>query len=148
MRLTKSNWPVFEDRLSNLTPNSSPVWGTMSPAQMLAHLTFVTEAAMGMHDLKDESTFISRYLIKNLVMYVLPSFPRNVKAPDVITPDPEDKFELERVKFIRQTETYLNLCEHEPDRVFIHMFFGPMTLRSSQRLNGLHINHHFTQFGV
>ena len=115
---------------------------------MLAHLTFFFETALGKFDVKDESTFFSRNVILFLLLYVMPGFPKNVKAPETITPEPDSDFEAERAKFERLAQAFIDLTNKEPNRIITHMFFGPMTLRTNSRLLGLHINHHFKQFGV
>ncbi|MDP8242591.1 MAG: DUF1569 domain-containing protein [Candidatus Hinthialibacter antarcticus] len=148
MILNQDNWLEFQQRVRKLQPQDRAQWGSMTPAKMLAHLTFFFESALGKFDVKDESTFFSRNVILFLLLYVMPGFPKNVKAPEMITPEPDSDFEAERAKFERLAQAFIDLTNKEPNRVISHMFFGPMTLRTNSRLLGLHINHHFKQFNI
>lgn len=148
MILNRENWPVFQQRLRQLQPQSRAQWGTLTPAKMMAHLTYFFEIALGKYDVKDESTFFSRNVVLFLLLYVLPAFPKNVKAPDYVTPEPDSEIEAEREKFERLAQAFIDLAEKEPNRMIVHMFFGPMTMKTSSRLQGLHMNHHFKQFGI
>ena len=70
------------ERLNKLNGNEERIWGKMTVNQMLSHLVQACEMPFG-HELKNQSNFMSRNVIKPLVLYIL-TMPKEVKtSPDM-----------------------------------------------------------------
>lgn len=139
---------AISDRLQALKPETPRKWGSLDAHRLLTHLTFALRLSLGEEEGVDESTFMSRNIVKPLALYVLP-WPRGkLKVPDQWTSPPKDTFEAERSILLETMQRFVDTAEREPDRVSLHPFFGPLSLRTWKRLHALHINHHLNQFGV
>lgn len=145
---TRESFDYYQKRINALQANAQPRWGSLLGAQMLKHLSAGFAISLGKLDTEDLSTFFTRHIIKNLLLYVLKKMPRNVKAPDFYTPPSDRSIDQEREILLENMELFLKDLESHPDRVVRHPFFGPMSLRQWSRLQGLHLDHHLKQFGV
>ncbi len=136
------------ERLNKLTGNEERLWGKMTVNQMLSHLVQAGEMPFG-HELKNQSNFMSRNVIKPLVLYVLP-MPKEVKtSPDMNQQEngrkPEE-FAADKLKVIDLTEKIGTLTENTDCRE--HPFFGAMNAKEWAIMAYKHTDHHLKQFGV
>ncbi len=136
------------ERLNKLTGNEERLWGKMTVNQMLSHLVQAGEMPFG-HDLKNQSNFMSKNIIKPLVLYVLP-MPKEVKtAPEMNQQEngrkPEN-FSADKLKAIDLTDKIGTLAENAECRE--HPFFGPMNAKEWGIIAYKHTDHHLKQFGV
>ena len=73
------------ERLNKLTGSETPAWGKMTAEQMMSHLVQAGDLPFE-STVADRSSFMSRTLIKPLILYVLP-MPKEVKvSPDMDQP--------------------------------------------------------------
>lgn len=136
------------DRLQRVKPDAKPLWGTLTPARMIAHLIGAVRYSMGKAgDLPDKSNWFTRRILAPLIMRGFVKIPKNVKGatPDgpVTTPNQADLETLHAV-----LEDYLALVqagEFEPRR---HPLFGHVGVDGWDRLHVLHFEHHLRQFNV
>jgi hypothetical protein len=97
----------------------------------------------------EHSNFMSRNVLKQLVLYVLP-VPKEVKTPPEMNQQengrkPQD-FESDKALLINAINKIGTLpLDHE---CLPHPFFGAMNAKQWSVLASKHINHHLTQFGV
>jgi len=134
-------------RLNKLTAESRPLWGKMSPAQMVKHLRLWEEMI-------HENILYSRPLIGRLIGPLIlkkvlqtPEFRRNSPTiPQMLVTDTGIDLDGERSRLIALLNSYpqYNL----PDYSFIHPFFGKMTRGQIGIMAHLHLDHHLKQFGV
>jgi hypothetical protein len=135
-------------RLASLEPRSERLWGTMSPARMLAHCTASVETALG--DRTPPRMFIGRLLgrfIKPLVLAGTNPLRRNAPtAPEFIIADERD-FQTERQRLDAVIDRFAGAgpagCTTHP-----HSLFGRMSAEEWGVLLYKHLDHHLRQFGV
>ncbi len=135
-------------RINKLTPESEPLWGTMSVGKMLAHCCVTYE--MVYTDKHPKPNGIMKFILKLLVKKGVVSdkpYPKNGKtAPQFLIKEEKD-FEFEKNRLIgyiikskdRGTEFFEGL--ESPS-------FGPMTWKEWNNLFYKHLDHHLSQFGV
>jgi hypothetical protein len=135
-------------RLNNLRPASARQWGTMSPAQMLAHCSIGVEMAMG--SFRPPRKLIGRLLgpvIKPLALKDDAPMRRNSPTVDGMVIAGEPDFDLERKRLRALLESFFaagpTACTTHP-----HSFFGPLTPGQWSILMYKHLDHHFRQFGA
>jgi hypothetical protein len=136
------------NRLNKLTGEEKALWGKMNVNQMLSHLVQSGGMPFG-HELTSRSNFMSRNVIKPLVLYVLP-MPKEVKTSPEMDQQidgrkPED-FERDKAAVIDLTQklgamALDNQCAEHP-------FFGKMSAKEWAIIAHKHIDHHLKQFGV
>lgn len=145
------NEPDRQDLLSRfdkLRPDTQAQWGKMSAPQMLAHIGDSMRMAIGAMRVEPTRTPLRFTPIKQLVIYALPSTPKNLPTapelrktpPGVWTEDLRDVKELVRRAVVR----YDQRATKWPD----HPAFGKMSPRAWGVLIYKHLDHHLHQFGV
>ena len=135
-------------RLEKVTGEEKAAWGRMSVNQMVSHLV-QTGTLPFEETLPDRSNFLSRTLIKPLVLYVLP-MPKEVPTPPDMDQQekgrpPGDLAEDKRLA-IEAINKVGTLSPDTPCKY--HPFFGPMTPKQWGVIAHKHIDHHLRQFGV
>ena len=69
-------------RLSKLNGSERALWGKMNVHQMVSHLVQTAELPFG-HSLEDKGNFVTKNIVKPLVLYILP-MPKEVKTSPAI----------------------------------------------------------------
>ncbi|MHC4994904.1 MAG: DUF1569 domain-containing protein [Planctomycetota bacterium] len=135
------------DRVNRLQDESTRRWGTMSAAEVFAHLRLLMEISLEERQAPDVSNPFKRTVMKWIAFYALP-FPKGVKAPVEFTPSTDREVATERAAFLDAFERFEAAADAEPNRAVPHPFFGPCTLSFWRRIHGTHLDHHLRQFGV
>ncbi len=146
-RLTRQSLAHYAERLERITADQRPRWGRLTPTELMPHLQRVFEISLGAYEAPDISNPLSRSALKWVALY-LPWPKGRVKAPDYFTPAPQADLEAERRRCLEAMERFVDLAERDPDRRTASPVFGPMPLRTWQRLHARHLEHHCGQFGV
>ncbi len=136
------------DRINKLTPESKPLWGTMSVAKMLAHCNVTYEMVYSDKHKKPNAfmKFILKLLVKEKVVGVKP-YKHNLRTAPAFVIKDEKEFEKEKsilVEYIRKTQqlggVHFNNKESNS--------FGPLTQQEWNNMFYKHLDHHLCQFGV
>jgi len=146
---------VFDDdvrlqltgRLSKLTAESRPLWGKMSPAQMVKHCRLWEEMIHSNQLFR--RPLIGRLIGPLILKKVLqtPDFRKNSPTiPEMRVTGTDIDLNEERRRLITLVNSYPQY--NWPDNSFIHPFFGKMTREQIGKLVYLHLDHHLKQFGV
>lgn len=136
------------ERVKSLSGSETPKWGKMNVNQMVSHLVQAGEMPF-VASATEHSNFMSRNIIKPLVLYVLP-MPKEVKTPPEMNQQekgrkPQD-FGSDKALLIEAINKIGTLPLDY--KCLAHPFFGPMNAKQWSVLASKHINHHLTQFGV
>jgi hypothetical protein len=135
------------DRLDKLTAGIQPLWGKMSPAQMVKHCRLWEEMIHGNKLFK--RPLIGRLIGPLILKKVLrtPVFRKNSPTiPEMLVTEKDIDLNEERLQLIALVNSYSQY--HWPDNSFIHPFFGKMTRDQIGILTYLHLDHHLRQFGI
>ena len=132
------------DRLRRLRRDAKPAWGTLDAPRMLCHAADQMRVAIGDIQCKPAHTFLSRTLLKFLVVNTGVAPPRGKidTAPEMLISKPTS------------WEADLAACVELAERVArspataAHPAFGPLSQEEWGRLCWKHLNHHLVQFGV
>jgi hypothetical protein len=139
-------------RIDRLSPSSSPRWGKMDVAQMLAHCckpyeTIFDAAYAAAHP--KPNVFV-RFLLARFFKPIVVSetaYKRNARtAPEFIVADRRD-LETERRRLIDCINKVQALGAAHFAGKEAHSF-GPMTTQEWNNLFYKHLDHHLSQFGV
>jgi Protein of unknown function (DUF1569) len=138
-----------EARIAQLRPESGALWGTMSPAQALAHCALSLEWAVG-DRIPPRMMWLGRIMgriVKPMVLRDDAQMRRNSPtAKDLIVQDARDLgTERERVRGLidRFASAGPAGCTTHP-----HSFFGRLTPEEWATLMYKHLDHHLRQFGA
>lgn len=135
-------------RLEQITPASQRAWGTMTVAQMLAHLRKAMETAFDNGRPRKTSwvAFFLGPLIKRMVMRNQP-YRRNLPTgPQAIVKD-DRNFAAEKAKLL---DTLHQFKANGPEKAAAqaHPMFGRMTGEEWGFSQWKHFDHHLKQFGA
>ena len=131
-------------RLAKIESNSTPDWGKMTAAQMLAHCAEVQEVTNG-KALKNTPFMVKVFkgLIKAAVISDK-SYPKGSKThPQYIQKEDKD-FNQEKNRLVEA----LNKFHQNPEAKVEHPLFGAMTHEEKGWAMYKHLDHHLNQFGV
>lgn len=138
----------YIDRINAISGDTPRVWGTMTPAQMCAHMSLSIEGGLGEVDFKDRGNFVIRLMLPVIFSGVIPMPKGRAKtAPEYVAPDTAE-FQPEQDRLLKNIQRFLDDCESNPGAKHNHPFFGMMNVAQWQRGHALHLNHHLQQFGV
>lgn len=139
-------------RIERLSPDSERLWGTMTPAQMLAHSSKPFDSVYDPAYLRENPRpnallrGILRLVAKPVVVGERP-YKRNMRtAPSFLVND-DRNFEEERARLIG----YVNRVHEDGVATFdgrASHSFGPLTAQEWSTLFYKHTDHHLQQFGV
>lgn len=134
-------------RLEKLSPQSQAQWGKMDVAQMLAHVTGNLEMATS--DKKVSQMLMGRLFGKGVKRQILTSGvqPKNMGTFPYLKVIDQREFQKEKEVLQFRLEHFYKSGEAGMTRQ-PHEFFGRLTPNEWARLQYVHLDHHFKQFGV
>ena len=135
-------------RIDRLAPDSRPLWGKMSVAQMLAHCSVTYELVYDNKHPKPNPVvrFLLKWFVKPMVVGEKP-YPRNSRtAPVFLVTDNKD-FAAEKARLTNYLNRTLALGADAFDHKESHSF-GPLTKAEWNTMFAKHLDHHLRQFGV
>lgn len=135
-------------RIEALSPDTRPLWGKMTPAQMLAHLCVSYEFVYETKHRRPGPVvrWLLRRLVKPGVVGEKP-YPRNAPTAPAFRITESRDFHREKERLIG----YLRRTQELGPEYFDgrdYPSFGPLTLQEWSNLFYKHLDHHLSQFGV
>ncbi|RTE53449.1 DUF1569 domain-containing protein [Arenibacter aquaticus] len=136
------------DRINQLSPKSTPEWGKMNVAQMLAHCNVPYEMVYTDKHPKPKGLMklMLKLFVKKSVVSEKPYKKNSRTAPAFLIIDERD-FEKERKRLIDHLKKTQELGEAHFHNKESHSF-GPLTKEEWNNLFYKHLNHHLVQFRV
>ena len=135
-------------RINNLKPESTPNWGEMQVAQMLAHCNVTYE--MVYEDIHPKPNAFMKFILKAFVKKQVVSekpYPRNGKTAPQFLIKSEKDFNTEKRRLIDYIEKTNALGESHFDGKESHSF-GKLNKVEWNTMFYKHLDHHLKQFGV
>ena len=135
----------LHDRLTALRPDAIRRWGTMSTAQMTAHLSDSLRMVLGDLPCTPKKLPLRFPPLKQLIVYWLPWPEGAPTAPELISRAPASlPAEIAEVASLLERLARQPAGTAFPD----HPAFGRLSRRAWGVLVYRHMDHHLTQFGV
>jgi len=130
-------------RLRRLEPSTRARWGTLTAPKMICHLADSLRVGLGDLPAKRVDTFLSRTLVKWLVVYspVRPPPGKIQTSPEMLTTGPTTW-----AQDMATVEALLGRMASTPTRA-VHPAFGALAHDGWGRLTWKHVDHHLRQFG-
>ncbi len=135
-------------RIENLTPSTSPNWGKMNVAQMLAHCNVAYDMAHTNQYSKAGGfkKFMLKLFVKRAVVGPKPYGKNGRTAPEFLITDARE-FDLEKTKLVNYLKKTQELgASHFHNKESTS--FGELSSTEWNVLFAKHLDHHLTQFGV
>jgi len=149
MHLDSNN---IEKYLKKLDKNSSPMWGTLNPSQMLFHCNTFIEVSLGRKKMsfitRISSRLFFRYFFLNYLNYIdfnINKFKRNSATLTIFKTFPRTiDFDNEKNRLIY---IYKKIEEINTEKVF-HQMYGQIPSSVLKKLVRFHTSYHLNQFGL
>ena len=148
--MAKSIWNADDrqsilSRTDALRPGQRSHWGKMSVSQMVKHCSVAILGATGELAVKPKHTFLSRWPMPQLLIYVLP-WPKGAPtAPEFII---EDDGDLDERRAALKATVESLVSRGETQKLKPHAVFGVLSAKDWGALMHRHLDHHLKQFGV
>lgn len=144
--LLESAYKEIYNRIESLQPANEKQWGKMDIAQMLAHCSLQLEQAIGKVPPQDKSNFLSKTLIKWVVLNKKP-FGKNLPTvPSFVVTD-EHSFEVEKKRLLENVRTFFEKAQ-KIGEFSAHSAFGNLSKEDWGLLAWKHLDHHLRQFSA
>jgi hypothetical protein len=115
----------------------------------MAHIRHTLQVSLGEIEVQDASNIVMRTVGRILAFHIFTRWPGGkIKAPPEWTPEPAAEFEVERDQALATLDRFVEAATLDPTRRTISPLLGPITLDYWQHVHGVHLAHHFRQFGV
>lgn len=135
-------------RIQQLTPDSKPLWGKMTIAEMLAHSSLVFEYNNGKRQAKVNP--IMRFLLSPMMKGVIigpKPYKRNSPTAPYFRIASTEGFEIEKARLISNLSAYSNEGP-EVASSRQHVWLGKLSSEEWSWAMFKHLDHHLQQFGV
>ena len=139
---------ALAERLSRVTPDSRRVWGTMTPHEMICHLSDSFHAMLGeRHGSSANWSPLRRTVFKWIAIHTPLPWPRGIPTIAEVNPHragtKPDVFERDRAQLLRVMRRFVA----QDSRYAPHPMFGEMTRDEWMIWTFRHVDHHLRQFG-
>ena len=142
----------IEKYLKKLDKNSSPIWGTLNPSQMLFHCNTFIEVSLGRKKMsfitRISSRLFFRYFFLNYLNYIdfnINKFKRNSATLPIFKTFPKTiDFDNEKNRLIY---IYKKVEKINTKKVF-HQMYGQIPSLVLKKLVRFHTSYHLNQFGL
>lgn len=142
----------IETYLSKLTEDASPVWGTMTPQQMVEHLAYTYRIASG--EIQDFEIATPEKILEKVAatLWNYEKTPRDYNFPLYDAGiQPALKYEnLDKAKaaLLAARKEYLEYFKKNPKAIIKNVVFGELNKYEWYLMERKHLNHHFEQFNL
>jgi hypothetical protein len=146
--LHKDSAELLISRLQNLRPDTAPRWGSMTATEMLLHCNKVHQYLLSPPASSGKNTSLKQYLIRWVVLYLIPNFPRNAQAPKQV----RTKGAIADAAFGEQKQAFIEIIRRFPRHgapiQHHHPYFGNLSTKQWGLSAWKHADHHLRQFGL
>jgi hypothetical protein len=148
--LDKETSEVLVQRVQKLRAATSPLWGKMTATEMLLHVNKVHQHLLSPPDAAPahQKTSAKQLLIRWLVLYLLPRYPKGAKTPHQLN----TKGAINNAAFEEQKRLFIallrRLAHHKEPINHYHPYFGALSTRQWGLSSWKHADHHLRQFGL
>ena len=135
-------------RINKLQPTSTPQWGKMDVAKMLAHCCVTYELIFDNNHPKPGAfkRFLLKSFVKNAVVGDKPYKRNSPTAPEFLIKS-DKNFEAEKTRLIDYIKRTQALGGNHFEGKESHSF-GKLTTKEWNNMFAKHLDHHLSQFGV
>ena len=138
--------------IKKLDENSSPIWGTLNPSQMLFHCNNFIEVSLGRKKINFITRLSSRLFFRyfflkylNYIDFNINKLNKNSATLPIFKTFPKTiNLDKEKNKLIK---IYKKVEEINTDNVF-HQMYGQISSLVLKKLVRFHTSYHFNQFGL
>jgi oxepin-CoA hydrolase / 3-oxo-5,6-dehydrosuberyl-CoA semialdehyde dehydrogenase len=141
---------LFIECIDNLAEDARPLWGKMSPHNMVEHLLWTFECSTGRLVVTCRTPEHILERVKKLLYDDRP-MPREFKNPLLDETPPPHRFQAfseAKIALREEVAHYVRYYSEHPEAIHTHPIFGPLGKEEWERAQFKHCYHHLLQFAV
>ncbi|SDB55274.1 oxepin-CoA hydrolase / 3-oxo-5,6-dehydrosuberyl-CoA semialdehyde dehydrogenase [Flavobacteriaceae bacterium MAR_2010_188] len=142
----------IDELLNNITAESKPKWGSMSPQHMLEHLEYTYRIASGEIQDFDVNTPEMHLEKVHASLYTYDKMPRNFEFPLTEKSNMKElrfkDIDEAKSKMVEARSKYIEFFKENPEARTKNVVFGDLNEYEWYLMERKHLNHHFEQFGL
>ncbi|TAE67880.1 MAG: DUF1569 domain-containing protein [Bacteroidetes bacterium] len=141
----------LQKALEKLENTSIPVFGEMTPQQMLEHLCLSIDLSYTKPFTEGKEISEMQKQTRLMFLNTENPFPKNLKSPLYKEGMPALKYEnLDSAKdaFLASVQNFHTHFVNNPTTIYYNMLFGKVSFEDLQIFHFKHILHHFSQFNL
>jgi hypothetical protein len=148
-KLDKASTEFLVERLLRIPEDQQPLWGTMTPVEMMSHCTTAVRMAFGDIPAKVRMAPWQAFLARLLFIDLFP-FPKNSPTAPELNPRKKMKVSADFAAAQKELVDALHRINDAPDNhaFAMHPMFRKMNRQQWGKLMYKHMDHHLRQFGV
>ena len=135
------------DRLGRVNLDTPRQWGTMTPHEMLCHLSDSFLVALGERQASSAETWMNRTIIKWVALHTAMPWPKGVPTRPEVNPHKlgtkPEVFQKDRSRAVELLTRFVSATKFGR-----HPGFGSLTYDEWRIWAFRHVDHHLRQFGV
>ena len=146
------NRQTIENYLNQLSEETKPLWGNMTPQHMLEHLEYSTRISSG--EIQDIEFSTPEKIMEKVhaTLYNYRKMPRNFGAPERLEQElkqlKHDSLDTAKTKLLEAYDDFEAYFKEHPDATLKNIVFGDLNRYEWNLFHRKHYNHHFEQFGL
>lgn len=147
--LNRDSAPELARRLEGIRSPEQRRWGSLDPAPLLRHITFLLELSLGEREAPRVFVPVPAFVMWWLFFHWFTNWPGGkFKAPAPFFPEGEDDVEGARAECLAAMDRFVVRLETHPEQTGRSPLLGDIPLRKWARVHGVHLDHHLRQYGV
>jgi oxepin-CoA hydrolase/3-oxo-5,6-dehydrosuberyl-CoA semialdehyde dehydrogenase len=138
--------------LSKLTEDSKPIWGSMTPQQMVEHLEYTYRIAAG--EVQDFDVATPEKVLEKVVatLWDYSKMPRAYNFPlyeaGIQPALKHENLAFAKAELLKARKAYLDFYKKNPKATTKNAVFGTLNKYEWYLMERKHLNHHFEQFNL
>jgi len=145
------NTTQLQNAIGKLDANAKPLWGKMSPQNIIEHLTGSLKMSTGKVSVKRYTTPEEAKVIKEKMIYSPAEMPAGIKNPLLTEEAPaliHKDIDAAVTELFNEINYFKEYYKQNPNATNTHLRMGELTHGEWLTLHNKHFAHHFKQFGI
>lgn len=140
----EATYREIKKRLAELNPDSRAEWGSMNPAQMLAHCKAPLNILLGKSHQRLRGNILLKWLFKSQ-MYSDRPWKKNLPTPRVFKMEEDKDYTKEMNELNKLIDEAYEKRDAPKEK---HPVFGKFTTEQWGKMQYKHLDHHLRQFNL
>jgi hypothetical protein len=145
------NTTRLQNTISKLNANAKPLWGKMSPQNIIEHLAGAVKMSTGKVIVKRYTTPEEAQVIKEKLINTPAEIPAGVKNPLLTDEAPalmHKDLDAAVAELFNEINYFKEYYKQNPNAIHTHLRMGDLTHGEWLTLHNKHFTHHFKQYNL
>lgn len=137
--------------LPKLNDSTKPLWGGMTPQQMIEHLNNVVVTGTIVTEKEPVPPTKGQTDARNFIIHSDEPLPRGLQNPTFqfgMPPNTNRTLDEAKAQLAKSIEMFFRVRSNKPTAIAFNAFLGDLNFDEQLVFHGKHFRHHFTQFNL